>query len=158
AHPAGLDPECNRALAGHPAAAGRAHRQMVAGCADSGAGAGSRQHAHPTDSRRPDAACDRAYARHLPARPEGALVLDGRIHPERVPGRQLLVGVRRRAALQLVLVGVLFAAQSTMSARTFSFEFFPPKTPEGAEKLRNVRTQLATLNPHFFSVTFGAGG
>ncbi|HXF46683.1 MAG TPA: methylenetetrahydrofolate reductase [NAD(P)H] [Burkholderiaceae bacterium] len=42
--------------------------------------------------------------------------------------------------------------------RTYSFEFFPPKTPEGAEKLRAVRRQLAALGPHFFSVTFGAGG
>ncbi len=41
---------------------------------------------------------------------------------------------------------------------TFSFEFFPPKTPEGAEKLRGVRAQLAGLRPAFFSVTFGAGG
>ena len=43
-------------------------------------------------------------------------------------------------------------------SRTFSFEFFPPKTPEGAEKLRVVRKQLAQLKPEFFSVTFGAGG
>ena len=43
-------------------------------------------------------------------------------------------------------------------SRTFSFEFFPPKTPEGVEKLRVVRKQLAQLNPEFFSVTFGAGG
>ena len=43
-------------------------------------------------------------------------------------------------------------------ARTFSFEFFPPKTPEGIEKLRAVRKQLAQLKPEFFSVTFGAGG
>lgn len=42
--------------------------------------------------------------------------------------------------------------------RTFSFEFFPPKTPEGVEKLRATRRQLAQLNPRFFSVTFGAGG
>ena len=42
--------------------------------------------------------------------------------------------------------------------QTFSFEFFPPKTPEGAEKLRAVREQLGQLNPVFFSVTFGAGG
>ena len=41
---------------------------------------------------------------------------------------------------------------------TFSFEFFPPKTEEGAEKLRATRKQLAQLNPKFFSVTFGAGG
>ncbi len=46
----------------------------------------------------------------------------------------------------------------TAPSRTFSFEFFPPKTPEGAEKLRVVRKQLAQLNPAFFSVTFGAGG
>lgn len=39
-----------------------------------------------------------------------------------------------------------------------SFEFFPPKTPEGAEKLRGVRQQLATRRPEFCSVTYGAGG
>ncbi len=42
--------------------------------------------------------------------------------------------------------------------RTFSFEFFPPNTPEGQEKLRSTTRQLAQLNPKFFSVTFGAGG
>ena len=45
-----------------------------------------------------------------------------------------------------------------MNKRLFSFEFFPPHTPEGAEKLAAVRKQLAALNPEFFSVTFGAGG
>src|SRR5574340_1270239 len=45
-----------------------------------------------------------------------------------------------------------------MTERTFSFEFFPPKTEEGEEKLRATRKQLAQLNPKFFSVTFGAGG
>ncbi len=44
------------------------------------------------------------------------------------------------------------------SKRTFSFEFFPPRTPEGVEKLRTTRRQLAQLQPEFFSVTFGAGG
>jgi methylenetetrahydrofolate reductase (NADPH) len=39
-----------------------------------------------------------------------------------------------------------------------SFEFFPPKTPEGVDKLAAVRRQLYTLKPHFFSVTYGAGG
>ncbi|MBS1131119.1 MAG: 5,10-methylenetetrahydrofolate reductase [Proteobacteria bacterium] len=39
-----------------------------------------------------------------------------------------------------------------------SIEFFPPQTPEGIEKLRTVRAELAKLNPHFFSVTYGAGG
>ena len=42
--------------------------------------------------------------------------------------------------------------------RTFSFEFFPPKTPQGAEKLAAVRDELGALNPRYFSVTFGAGG
>ena len=44
------------------------------------------------------------------------------------------------------------------AARTFSFEFFPPQTPEGAQRLRVTRKQLAQLKPAFFSVTFGAGG
>ena len=39
-----------------------------------------------------------------------------------------------------------------------SFEFFPPKTPEGAAKLVNVRHALYALKPEFFSVTYGAGG
>ncbi len=43
-------------------------------------------------------------------------------------------------------------------ARTFSFEFFPPNTPEGREKLRATTRQLAQLAPKFFSVTYGAGG
>ncbi len=39
-----------------------------------------------------------------------------------------------------------------------SVEFFPPKTPEGIEKLRRVREQLYALAPEYCSVTFGAGG
>ena len=39
-----------------------------------------------------------------------------------------------------------------------SIEFFPPQTPEGVEKLRRVREELAVLSPEYFSVTFGAGG
>ena len=45
-----------------------------------------------------------------------------------------------------------------METPDFSIEFFPPKTPEGAEKLRIVREKLAGLQPKYFSVTFGAGG
>lgn len=45
-----------------------------------------------------------------------------------------------------------------MTTPHFSFEFFPPQTPEGVAKLTAARQQLATLNPQFFSVTFGAGG
>ncbi len=37
-------------------------------------------------------------------------------------------------------------------------EFFPTKTPEGADKLRAVRQQLYALQPEFCSVTYGAGG
>lgn len=39
-----------------------------------------------------------------------------------------------------------------------SFEFFPPKTPEGVVKLRAVRAQLYAMKPEFCSVTYGAGG
>lgn len=41
---------------------------------------------------------------------------------------------------------------------TFSFELFPPQTPQGIEKLRLTRKELSQYNPKFFSVTFGAGG
>ena len=39
-----------------------------------------------------------------------------------------------------------------------SFEFFPPNTPVGSEKLKTVVAELATVQPEFFSVTYGAGG
>ena len=45
-----------------------------------------------------------------------------------------------------------------MNTPHFSFEFFPPQTPEGVVKLTAARQKLAMLNPQFFSVTFGAGG
>jgi methylenetetrahydrofolate reductase (NADPH) len=45
-----------------------------------------------------------------------------------------------------------------METNHFSIEFYPPKTAEGAEKLRVARARLAELNPKYFSVTFGAGG
>jgi len=45
-----------------------------------------------------------------------------------------------------------------METHNFSIEFFPPKTEEGADKLRAVRSKLAELQPKYFSVTFGAGG
>ncbi len=41
---------------------------------------------------------------------------------------------------------------------TISFEFFPPKTEEGINQLMQAASSLTQLNPHFFSVTFGAGG
>lgn len=42
--------------------------------------------------------------------------------------------------------------------KAYSFEFFPPKTPKGEDKLMTAHAKLAELNPRFFSVTFGAGG
>lgn len=39
-----------------------------------------------------------------------------------------------------------------------SFEFFPPKTPEGVAKLRAARQALYAIKPEFCSVTYGAGG
>ncbi len=39
-----------------------------------------------------------------------------------------------------------------------SFEFFPPKSDAGREKLMNVYNELAQFEPSFFSVTYGAGG
>lgn len=45
-----------------------------------------------------------------------------------------------------------------MSRLPISLEFFPPKTPEGVEKLAVVRQKLYALKPQFCSVTYGAGG
>ena len=41
---------------------------------------------------------------------------------------------------------------------TFSFEFFPPKTPQAAETLYQTIRELESYTPHFVSVTYGAGG
>jgi len=46
----------------------------------------------------------------------------------------------------------------TDTSPIYSFEFFPPKTPEGIIKLTATSKALAALKPRFFSVTFGAGG
>ncbi|ALT75910.1 MAG: methylenetetrahydrofolate reductase [NAD(P)H] [Burkholderiaceae bacterium] len=47
---------------------------------------------------------------------------------------------------------------STPNKTPVSFEFFPPNTPVGTEKLKTVVKDLSVLNPHYFSVTYGAGG
>lgn len=44
------------------------------------------------------------------------------------------------------------------ATQKFSFEFFPPRTEIGEEKLDAVHEKLAALKPDFFSVTYGAGG
>ena len=43
-------------------------------------------------------------------------------------------------------------------APSFSFEFFPPKTPEGAKALLGTIVTLQEFHPSFVSVTYGAGG
>jgi len=45
-----------------------------------------------------------------------------------------------------------------MDELRLSFEFFPPKTDVGREKLKDTRRSLNVLDPDFFSVTYGAGG
>lgn len=45
-----------------------------------------------------------------------------------------------------------------MTSPVVSFEFFPPNTPVGAEKLKTVVQELGALSPQYFSVTYGAGG
>jgi methylenetetrahydrofolate reductase (NADPH) len=47
---------------------------------------------------------------------------------------------------------------AAMSPCTVSLEFFPPKTSEGAARLRAARSALYALRPEFCSVTYGAGG
>ncbi|MSR15610.1 MAG: methylenetetrahydrofolate reductase [NAD(P)H] [Gammaproteobacteria bacterium] len=44
------------------------------------------------------------------------------------------------------------------TTRSFSCEFFPPRSPEAVGKLATACERLAALGPTFFSVTFGAGG
>jgi methylenetetrahydrofolate reductase (NADPH) len=47
---------------------------------------------------------------------------------------------------------------ATLADLPISFEFFPPNTPVGSEKLKTVVAELAATRPQFFSVTYGAGG
>lgn len=42
--------------------------------------------------------------------------------------------------------------------KLYSFEFSAPKTDEAEEKVKKVHARLSELSPHFFSVTYGAGG
>ena len=45
-----------------------------------------------------------------------------------------------------------------MTTVPISFEFFPPNTPVGSEKLKTVVQRTGAVQPEFFSVTYGAGG
>lgn len=44
------------------------------------------------------------------------------------------------------------------SSLSFSFELFPPRTPEGVAKLPSIIGELASVRPDYFSITYGAGG
>ncbi|MEM1167412.1 MAG: methylenetetrahydrofolate reductase [NAD(P)H] [Planctomycetota bacterium] len=52
----------------------------------------------------------------------------------------------------------MHAADHYTTSQSFSFEFFPPKTPEGSERLFHHIEELQQLAPSFVSVTYGAGG
>ena len=60
----------------------------------------------------------------------------------------------RAPATRLATISELFAS----GERSFSFEFFPPKTEEGERHLWQAIRQLEALQPTFVSVTYGAGG
>jgi len=49
-------------------------------------------------------------------------------------------------------------SEKLAAGRTFSFEFFPPKTDEAARELEKTIGELQALEPSFVSVTYGAGG
>ncbi|RMD82489.1 MAG: methylenetetrahydrofolate reductase [NAD(P)H], partial [Candidatus Dadabacteria bacterium] len=53
-----------------------------------------------------------------------------------------------------MFIADLFASERPV----FSFEFFPPKTPEGRQALKRTVRLLSDLQPGFVSVTYGAGG
>lgn len=48
--------------------------------------------------------------------------------------------------------------KTTQNSPSISFEFFPPKTAEGLQNLQTTALKLTQRAPHFFSVTYGAGG
>ncbi len=72
------------------------------------------------------------------------------------PGR---APVRVRAGLSIgAALTQNFSMDTSTTERHFSFEFFPPRTPEAQAKFEYTLGRLAALQPAYFSVTFGAGG
>src|SRR5205085_9232305 len=64
----------------------------------------------------------------------------------------------RRRRRQPRILHPLHESKGPGMSLPLSLEFFPPKTPEGAAKLRAARKELYALEPEFCSVTYGAGG
>ncbi len=62
--------------------------------------------------------------------------------------------LRYQGLTSLIIIGI----NSLSQFPSLSFEFFPPQTEGGREKLKQTTKALNTLHPEFFSVTFGAGG
>ena len=97
-------------------------------------------------------------ARHVPvltpeapsALPQGATHADRQSRIRRVRLMELRPRSFRQPRLRV--------GDPDMKSVPISFEFFPPNTPVGDEKLKDVVRQLGALQPEFFSVTYGAGG
>src|SRR5438093_4382364 len=143
------------------------HRGFIRDRAHRRAHTGPGEHLHPAGADPAHAAGDAAHARLVHLRDQWAPLLVRRLVHPGLSRRRLLVGSLRGHPVQHHFLGTVRAAarprksrrRMTGSAdRIFSFEFFPPATPEGVAKLRATREQLERLGPKFFSVTFGAGG
>jgi methylenetetrahydrofolate reductase (NADPH) len=75
----------------------------------------------------------------------------------KIPKKRMPASMARRAASAAPSPTQSHNKEAGMTL-PISFEFFPPKTSEGAAKLRLTRQALYALEPEFCSVTFGAGG
>src|SRR5688500_2762206 len=71
-----------------------------------------------------------------------------RVNPFAANGKALL---RSRAHMTKV-------SEILARGRSFSFEFFPPRTEQAEESLRQALIELEPLGPSYVSVTYGAGG
>src|SRR5262249_9455051 len=74
--------------------------------------------------------------------------------------RMRLVGLNARPVTLVCMTSARPTIREVLAAGepTFSFEFFPPKTEQGARNLWQAIPRLEVLQPTFVSVTYGAGG